>query len=585
MKNSLLVILILIFQTIHSQNNCNCLQATDFGIVADGITDNSNAIQTLLNQASTEGNSICFKKGIYLITTTLYIPPGVTIIGAGRGSNSNATPYNGTIFKYTGNSDAIVITGSNVTLDNFIVYANGGTATSGIKINADNNLVESTVLNKIVIHSFTSGTALNLVAQNNGGIAYSSFYDLRIRYAKNGIAINEIETNSFINSNKFFHGVISGGFYDHALLINGGNNNVFWGTNFDMPSCLNAMIHVNQGQIIGENIRIETHSQPIDKPVLFFSESSAQSKITGLYGGGLIKNLGSNEINLASANAIGETSATENLLLNSSFTTYNSSFIPDFWTISNPNVSATIGSTENIIGSKILELTVPSGESTEFNIASNFTPKIGSHPKYKYANYSILAKVNAANKVKITYNSAYGTVTSIPHSGSDTWETIGLHSIANNSHATPKVIIDNTTGVIPLKVALTAPSFHFGLAIPQRTPAAITTQGGVISGVLTNSLSTDFYFISGTSFLVLPKQANYFVISGTNTTITRINHLTADRFIKGTVISLLFNNNGISVISSPYINLKSGFTSTAINTSLTLISNGDGTWREINRNN
>ena len=213
MKKILYLLLVLTSKFTFSQNNCNCLQATDFGISPNGITDNSSAIQTLVNQASTEGNAICFKKGIYLIANTINIPAGVTIIGAGRGSNPNGTPYNGTIFKYTGNNEAIIISGSNVTLDNFIVYANGGNATSGIKIKAENTLVESTVLNKIIIHSFTSGTALHLVAQNNGGIAYSSFYDVRIRYAKIGIEINEIETNSFINSNKFFHGVISGGFY------------------------------------------------------------------------------------------------------------------------------------------------------------------------------------------------------------------------------------------------------------------------------------------------------------------------------------------------------------------------------------
>ena len=83
-------------------------------------------------------------------------------------------------------------------------------------------------------------------------------------------------------------------------------------------------------------------------------------------------------------------------------------------------------------------------------------------------------------------------------------------------------------------------------------------------------------------FITLPKDGNIFVINGTPT-ITRINYLLADRFPKGTVIHLLFNSSGANVTSSAYISLKSGFTSTS-NSSLTLVSNGDGTWRELNRN-
>jgi hypothetical protein len=585
MRKILFITFFIISNSILSQSNCNCLQATDYGVLPDGTTDNTSAIQTLLNQASIDGNALCFKKGVYLIASTITVPAGVTIVGAGRGSNPNATPYNGTIFKYTGNNDAIVISGSNVTLDNFIVYGYGSAPVNGIKVLANNGLVESVVLNKMLIHGFISGTSLGLIAQNNGGIAYCSFYDVRIRYAKTGIEIKEVDQSSFVNSNNFFHGVVSGGSFDYALLVNGGNNNVFWGTDFDVLSCQNSVIHVNNGQIIGENLRIEANLQPIDKPVIFFSQTSSQSKITGLYGGGLIKNLGNNDVVLSSSNSFGEVSPTENLLLNSSFQTYNSSFVPDFWTISNANVTTNILANENIIGSKIVELTLPAGQSTEFNIDTNFNPKIGSNQKYTYANYSILAKTNQANRVKVTYNSAYGMVTSIPHSGSELWETIGLQAIANGISTQPKVIIDNTSGTEALKVELTSPSFNFGLSIPPRLPANINTQGGVISGVLSHSLINNYSFISGTSYLVLPKQGNYFIISGSNINISRINHLTADKFIKGTVITLIFNNSGISVSSGAYLNLKSGFTSTAANTSLTLISNGDGTWREVNRNN
>ncbi|NJN78551.1 MAG: hypothetical protein HC803_09700 [Saprospiraceae bacterium] len=84
-------------------------------------------------------------------------------------------------------------------------------------------------------------------------------------------------------------------------------------------------------------------------------------------------------------------------------------------------------------------------------------------------------------------------------------------------------------------------------------------------------------------FLTLPRSANYFEITN-NVTITRINHLTADRVPKGTVVTLLFNVSGTNVSNSGYLLLKGGFTSVT-NSSLTLISNGNGTWREVDRNN
>ena len=89
--------------------------------------------------------------------------------------------------------------------------------------------------------------------------------------------------------------------------------------------------------------------------------------------------------------------------------------------------------------------------------------------------------------------------------------------------------------------------------------------------------------IPSNGFLVLNTAANYFTIDNINT-INRINHLLADRFPKGSVITLLFKNAGANVIPSAYIILKTGFTS-VLNSSLTLISNGDGTWMEVQRNN
>ena len=71
-------------------------------------------------------------------------------------------------------------------------------------------------------------------------------------------------------------------------------------------------------------------------------------------------------------------------------------------------------------------------------------------------------------------------------------------------------------------------------------------------------------------------------ISGT---IQRINHSTADRFPVGTVVTLLFEQAGVSVSHGGYITLLGGVAYVSeVGSSLTLVSSGPGTWRELDRN-
>jgi hypothetical protein len=134
---------------------------------------------------------------------------------------------------------------------------------------------------RIQIFGLTSGTSVSLIASSNGGIAYCSFYDLRIRNAKIGIEINETDEGSFVNSNSFFHGVISGGGFQNAILINGGNNNVFYSTVVEPPSSTGCHILVNKGQIIGENIRVEAANQAAGTPVIKFAATALNLHFQG----------------------------------------------------------------------------------------------------------------------------------------------------------------------------------------------------------------------------------------------------------------------------------------------------------------
>ena len=284
------------FYSIAQSNLDSCLHLEDFGVVMNNKSkDNSFAIQKAIDSAAITGATICIGPGYINYTQTINIKAGVTIIGAGRGSNPNQTPYNGTIFWYTGVGTAVEITGGNVTLSNFIVYDKSSLATDGILFKSDNNLIESCTLNNVLIFGFVNGTALHFDAKNHSGIAYCSFYDVRIRHAKIGISITP-DSTSFINSNSFYHGVISGGAFDICLKVDGGNNNIFYGTIIEPYTSTFGHIQINKGQIIGEQIRIESIKLPKNLPVIYMGKNTANCKLSGMYTGGLITNEGKNNL-------------------------------------------------------------------------------------------------------------------------------------------------------------------------------------------------------------------------------------------------------------------------------------------------
>lgn len=274
----------------------NMLNPEDFGVIMNNSKfDNSVAFQKAIDSAAITGATIFVKPGYIKFEQTIVVKSGVTIMGSGRGSTSNQTPNNGTIFWYTGTAAAMQVTGSNVVLNNFTIYDKTGKATDGLVIKASSNLVESFSLTNVLIFGFVNGTALHFLAENHGGIAYSSFYDVRIRHAKIGISITPDGT-SFINSNSFYHGVISGGAFDVCLKVEGGNHNIFYGTIIEPYTSTYGHVWVEKGQIIGEHIRIESVRQPKETPVVKLEKNSFDCYFTGTYTGGLIVNEGKNNI-------------------------------------------------------------------------------------------------------------------------------------------------------------------------------------------------------------------------------------------------------------------------------------------------
>lgn len=72
----------------------------DFGAVADGVTDDAAAFTAALAAAT----SVFVPAGTYLINSTVTVPAGRTLTGAGRASTTINTTTNNTVLNITGNS-------------------------------------------------------------------------------------------------------------------------------------------------------------------------------------------------------------------------------------------------------------------------------------------------------------------------------------------------------------------------------------------------------------------------------------------------------------------------------------------------
>lgn len=552
--------------------------------------DISDSLQTLLDEAGRTGHRLFLPAGLYTFSTTLHLPPGVLLEGEGRGASALQPPTNGTILHYTGTDAALSLTGTNSSIRDLTLTDASGHARAGCLLLADSSLVESVQISGLLIYGFTAGTALLLQAQHHGGIAYASFYDIRIRNARTGIAIREEAPGDFVNSNCFFHGVISGTGFDQCLLVDGGDNNLFYGTVMEPYTSRFGHLVVHKGQLTGDQIRIEAARQPTTVPVIVFGPASAGSVLTGLYGGGAVIDQGNNQIRLLTSDYAGESTPGSNELVNAAFipgssTTPGQAALPAYWTVSGPGARITACPERVIRGDQTLFLEVPPGSVADFYPQPGYQPTSGTHPRYRKANFSILARTSIPGRVKLTCRGDRGMVSSATHTGSGVWELLGLQvNTAPGKPLDPRIRLDNTNGDDTLNVYLTAPSLNFGLTPPPREPAPLSTAGGVMTGTLSLGTSRHYGWQATAGRLQLPLEGNSFCIGQKGLVIRRINDST-DRFPPGTILSLLFDLQGECVRSSDWIRLKTTFVSSGPNTSLTLLSDGDGTWRELNRNN
>ncbi len=550
----------------------------DFGAVGDGVHDDTDAFVKAIDSANQAGHRVIIPAGVYRITKEIAIPDGITLVGEGPGSEVLGTPYDGSLIWFDGGAEPVFqLTCSNCGLRELaIADANvGATESDGLAILAHNRLVESVRIERVHLANFTGGTALRMEATGSGGIAYASIYDLRIRNASRGIRIYQ-DATSFVNSNSFYHGVISGGGFEYGVLVEGGNNNVFHGMVIEPPGSTGGHLVVRAGEIQGRDIRIEGSAQPATVPLVLFDTGTSHSVVSGTYSGGLTLDRGANFLDFRSVKYMDPAPETANLLENASFHGFANGQLP-YWDVTGSGVSIEVLPPELAEGHNVLKLTVPPGVVCDLKPSALFLPKLMNRPEYQWINFGAYVRTSAGGVAYARYNAPAGVTASIPHPGDGNWHFVGM-TARTGTTPDPRIEVNNTTGA-PLEVYVSMPTLGFGQALPAPTAKPLTTAGGILTGTLTAGVVE----VAPTGpYVVLPHEGNVFLIDGTPT-ISRINHQLADRFPKGTVIVLVFNDAGANVTNNPYIVLKSGFTST-VNASLTLLSNGDGTWREIGRN-
>ena len=211
------------------------VNAVDFDIVGDGVTDDTAAIQSALDYAKDNGRELFLPEGTYLISSTLFLN-GVTL----RGNVGNIfVSGKGTIIKCA--------------TKDFKAVAQGSTSVNDIQFNISNIIIEDALvgleLNYVInskyenIYVKNSDIAYKLGDKSSVGSMFNEFNNLYTRGCRIGI---ESDSNEFFNNNVFNNGYIQGTDYAAKISVTGGYgaaNNTFNNVEFRSPMGRGIILH------------------------------------------------------------------------------------------------------------------------------------------------------------------------------------------------------------------------------------------------------------------------------------------------------------------------------------------------------
>ena len=147
--------------------------ATDYGVTADGVTDDTSAIQTALNVAGVTGGSVFLPGGTCLIGSTITIPTGVVLEGAGGVAQialADPTFYPSRL-KWTGSSSTGII------VDTDAFTQGSGIRNLTIDGSVSSGSVDTSMLKAIRLQSGYQHVLINVGMQNVGvGVSMEPSY-------------------------------------------------------------------------------------------------------------------------------------------------------------------------------------------------------------------------------------------------------------------------------------------------------------------------------------------------------------------------------------------------------------------------
>lgn len=578
--------------------------ASDFGLAGDGKVDDYPALQAAIDSAASNddcGGTVILPKGNFLTKTSLTIPGGVTVRGQGYGSSPLAISFDsgGSVIGYCGTQYAVVITGHSASLENVAVYdwrypvgeyCDSVKAAGGVLIDADAHGVESTSMDNVLIYWFMGGTALTLRAQNGGIIAFSRFVDVKIRHAQSGILLSADE-DSVCNSNAFVGFTVWGGIDEYGLKAEGPgpcNMNTFYACEIEPSATELAHVYVtgSKTNVRLLDVRLEgTAMSELDKPLVIIDDSSYGNVMTGSIGHTNIKYDANRNpgVDLISAKTVPTDPAPLNVLWNAAFNSYDAEARSlAGWKTPGTNWNIEVLPDDEALYADHQVLRI---DKLSYGGAFKFEPdQLPRSPAHSFVTFGIYARSSVPSSISAAMRYESGSIiSSSSHSGSGDWEFIAMSALYDKDAPYFYFSIDGDVDV-------TAPTFVYGSAPATPGASLMSSSGAKMAGTLSMGLAKAYPPPEETKYYwVLPNNSgNYFEVDTRgepSKTIIRLNYRTADRFPRGTVVTLLFGEAGHRVKDSGYIKLKGGTDFISVeNSAITLISHGSASWTEVSRN-
>jgi len=595
------------------------IHVSSFGAMGDSSTDDSFAIQAALDYAYNDGldsGVVHFGRGVFRTSVALVVRDGVRMVGEGYGGSPLAIDFGGTVIAYCGTDYAIRISGHNAGIERLAVYdwpysdtngvadgCSGIDAKGGVVVDAVGRLVESVVVRDVLFYHFMGGTGLTLRAVEKGGVAFSSFYDLRVRHAKLGIHL-VAEEGSFVNANSFYGGAVTGAMTESGLLAEGPgpcNGNRFDNMAIEPPDTLNGHVVVRgyKTNVWMSKVRIEGTEQDESTPMIHIYDGSYHNIFDGSIGHqGVRADFNRNpDVHFSSYKGTSIKPTSNNAFHNAAFhaaaiSTIDGTTTVPKWKLEEGPGSASLSiapSSDQIYPNhKVVQITFSpssSGGHVKF-LSTDFDDVPTVHSTCSFGIYARSSTPRAI--VATMFSSGGGMVSSTGHSGSGEWEFIGSAGpFQPASEGGPRPVF-----YVYGDVELSAPFLSYGTVAPAPGFEPLASTGGSMTGTLTMGMVTvppnGYYW-------ELPHEGNIFEmgsLEGETVTILRINGFTGSkRFPNGTVITVLLPEVGVTFSHGGYLELKgnANFSPTLPNSSITLVNFGSGygygpSWREIGRN-